>query len=287
MALGESPVRAHFYLLSQQVHEELLMRIRPMQFLCIVAVATSAAAAFAQNPFLGTWKMDNEKSHLTGDVIEFSPAPGGAIKFTAEDRSYTFKTDGKEYTGSTGAQYVWKMTDDNDYERTAARNGVPLGTTTYKISSDGKTLVAKETGTSPSGKSFDDTTKYTRVAGTKGLMGSWKDTDVKMKEDQVMVWKAGSSADSMRWELPDLKAYVDIAFDGKECTPVGPTVPKGLTLSLTKTGPHTLQMVEKLNGEVLVKASYKLLPDGKTLTEVEAPPDGKAPATIIYEKQST
>jgi hypothetical protein len=263
------------------------MRIRPMQFLCIVAVASSAAAAFAQNPFLGTWKMNNEKSHLTGDVIEFSPAPGGAIKFTAEDRSYTFKTDGKEYTGSTGAQYVWKMKDDNNYERSAARNGVPLGTTTYKISSDGKTLEARDTGTNPSGKSFDDTTKYTRVAGTKGLMGSWKDTDVKMKEDQVMVWKAGSSADSMRWELPDIKAYVDVTFDGKECTPVGPTVPKGLTISLTKTGTHSLLMVEKLNGKVLVKSSYKLSPDGKTLTAVEAPPDGKAPATIIYEKQST
>jgi hypothetical protein len=179
------------------------------------------------------------------------------------------------------------MTDANNYERSAARNGVPLGTTTYKISSDGKTLVTETTGNSPSGKSFDDTTTYTRVAGTKGLMGSWKDTDVKMKEDQVMVWKAGPTADSMRWELPDLKAYVDITFDGKEYTPVGPTVPKGLTLSLTKTGPHSLAMVEKLNGKVLEKSSYKLSPDGKTLTEVEAPPDGKAPETIIYEKQST
>ena len=46
----------------------------------------------------------------------------------------------------------------------------------------------------------------------------------------------------------DLKAYVDIAFDGKECTPVGPTVPKGLTLSLTKAGHIPLLMVEKLDG---------------------------------------
>src|ERR1700684_2201489 len=165
------------------------MRIRPMQFLCIVAVATSAAAAFAQNPFLGTWKINHEKSHLTGDVVEFSPAPGGAIKYTAEDRSYTFKTDGKEYTGATGAQNTWKKIDDSNYERSATRNGVPLGTTTYKISSDGKTLVTEDTGTSPSGKSFDDTTTYSRVSGTKGLMGSWKDTDVKIKEDSVMSWK--------------------------------------------------------------------------------------------------
>jgi hypothetical protein len=264
----------------------LLMRLRPVQILCIVAVAGSAAAAFAQSPFIGDWKMNNNKSRFTGDVIRFSPAPDGAIKFTAETRSYTFKTDGKEYTGPTGAQNVWKMIDDNNYERSTSRNGVPLGTTTYKISSEGKTLVTEDTGTLPSGKSFDDTTTYTRVSGTKGLMGSWKDTEVKIKEDNVMSLKAGSSADKLRWELPDIKAYVDLSLDGKDCTPVGPTVPKGLTLSATKTGPRSFTVLQKLDGKLLSKNTYKLSSDGKTLTAVETPPDGKAPETIIYEKQS-
>jgi hypothetical protein len=262
-----------------------MLRSRLTHILCMVTVAASASAAFAQNPFIGDWKRNNEKSHLTGDVIQFSPAPDGAIKSTAETRSYTFKTDGKEYTNSTGAQVVWKKIDDNNYERSSSRNGVPLGTATYKISSDGKTLVEEETGTSPGGQSFDDTVTYTRVAGSKGLMGSWKDTDVKLKEDFTMSWKPGSSADSMRWELPTIKAYVDVSYDGKDNTPVGPTVPKGLTIALTKTGPRSLMMVEKLNGKVLVKSTYKLSADGKTLTEIQTPPDGKAPATIIYEKQ--
>jgi hypothetical protein len=262
------------------------MHIRTMQALCIVAVAASATAALAQSPFFGDWKMNNDKSHLTGDVVQYSPAPDGAIKHTAEDRSYTFKTDGKEYTGPTGALYVWKMIDENNYASSTTRNGIPLGTMTYKISADGKTMVEEFKGTTPSGKSEDDITTYTRVAGTKGLMGSWKDTDVKIKEDTMMSWKAGPSADTMRWELPDIKAYVDVSFDGKEAAPIGPTVPKGLTLSVTKTGPHSLAMVEKIDGKIIEKVSYKLSADGKTLTAIEAPPDGKAPATIIYERQS-
>jgi hypothetical protein len=262
-----------------------MLRSRLTHILCMVAVAASASAAFAQNPFIGDWKQNNDKSHLTGDVIQLSPAPDGAIKFTAETRSYTFKTDGKEYTNSTGAQVVWKKIDDNNYERSASRNGVPLGNTTFKISPDGKTMVGEETGTSPGGQSFDDTTTYTRVAGSKGLMGSWKDIDVKIKEDFTMSWKSGGSADSMRWELPTIKAYVDVSYDGKDNTPVGPTVPKGLTIAMTKTGPRSLMMVEKLNGKVLSKSTYKLSADGKTLTEIQTPPDGKAPATVIYEKQ--
>jgi hypothetical protein len=262
------------------------MHLGIRHMLCTVAVVVSATAALAQSPFYGDWKMNNDKSRLTGDVIQFSPAPDSAVKYTAEGRSYTFKTDGKEYTGPTGAQNVWKMGDENNYERATSRNGIPLGTAAYKISADGKTMVEEFTGTTPSGKSEDDTTTYARVAGTKGLMGSWKDTNVKIKEDTIMSWKAGPSADTMHWELPDIKAYVDVSFDGKEATPVGPTVPKGLTLSLTKTGPHSLALVEKIDGKLIIKVSYKLSPDGKTLTAVETPPDGKAPATIIYEKQS-
>lgn len=262
------------------------MHIRIMQVVGIVAVATSATAALAQSPFYGDWKMNNDKSRLTGDVIQFSAAPGGAIKYTAETLSYTFKTDGKEYTGATGAQNTWKMIDENNYERTTARNGITLGTVTYKISADSKTMVEHFTGTTPSGKSEDETTTYARAAGAKGLIGSWKDTDVKIKQDTIMSWKAGASADTMRWELPDIKAHVDVSFDGKEATPVGPTVPKGMTLSLTKTGADSLSLVEKIDGKVVEKVSYKLSPDGKTLTAIETPPDGKAPATVIYEKQS-
>jgi hypothetical protein len=120
-----------------------MLRFRLMQCLSIVAVAASASAALAQNPFIGDWKQNNDKSHLTGDVIVFALAPDGAIKFTAEDRSYTFKTDGREYTGATGAQNTWKKTDDNNYERSATRNGVSLGTSTYKISSDAKPWLSK------------------------------------------------------------------------------------------------------------------------------------------------
>jgi hypothetical protein len=75
-----------------------MLPIRSMLVICIVAVVTSATAAFAQNPFLGTWKQNNDKSKFTGDIVEFSAGPEGGIKYTAEGRSYTFKTDGKQYT---------------------------------------------------------------------------------------------------------------------------------------------------------------------------------------------
>ena len=244
-----------------------------------------AIALQAQSPFVGDWKMNNEKSKLTGEVIEFAPAPGDAIKYTAEDRSYTFKTDGQEYAGDTGAKHVWKKMDDHTYQSTSTRNGITLGTTTWKISADEKQLMTEDKGTAPGGKVFDDTATFTRVAGAKGLMGSWKDVDVKLKEASVMSLQAGAG-DSIHWIMPDIKASVDLTMDGKECKPVGPTVPDGLTLTAMKTGPRSFTLTEKMNGKLLEKSNYKLSEDGKTLTEVVAPPDGKAPATVIFDKQS-
>ena len=263
------------------------MHSRTLRFLFSVLCLGTAATAIAQNPFVGEWKMNPDKSKMTGDVIMFAPAANGAIQYTEESRSYTFKTDGNEYETSTGAKTTWKMTDAHTYQSTLKRNGIDLGTTTWKISDDGKKLMLESTGTTPSGKSFDDTATYMRVTGSSGLMGSWKDTEVKInKEPMVMSLKAGPDDNTIHWEMTDLKAAVDLSMDGKEATPVGPTVPVGLTLSAKKTGPKTFTLVEKMNGKVLENMSYKVSEDGKTLTEVVTPPDGKAPATMIYDKQS-
>lgn len=263
------------------------MHSRILHYLFIALCLGAAATALAQNPFVGEWKMNPDKSKMTGDVIVFAPAADGAIKYTEESRSYTFKTDGKEYETSTGAKTTWTMTDTHNYESALKRNGIDLGTTSWKISDDGKKLMIESTGTTPSGKSFDDTATYMRVTGTSGLMGSWKDMEVKInKEPMVMSLKAGADDNTIHWEMTDIKATVDLPLDGKEATPVGPTVPSGLTLAAKKTGAKTFTLVEKLNGKVLENMNYKLSEDGKTLTEVTTPPDGKAPVTVIYEKQS-
>ena len=263
------------------------MHSRSLQLLCSALCLGAAATALAQNPFVGDWKMNPAKSRMTGDMLLFAPAADGAIKLTEEGRSYTFKTDGNEYTTSTGAKATWKMTDAHSYQSMLKRNDVDLGTSTWKISDDDKKLTIESTGTTPSGKSFDDVETLMRVTGTKGLMGTWKDTEVKInKEPMVMSLKAGPDDNTIHWEMTDVKATVDLPMNGKEVTPVGPTVPTGLTLSAMKTGPHSFAMTEKLNGKLLEKMDYKLSGDGKTLTEVETPADGKAPATVVFEKQS-
>ncbi len=85
--------------------------------------------------------------------------------------------------------------------------------------------------------------------------------------------------------MPQIKATLNAKFDGKDYTPDGPTVPKGLTLALTRNGARSFRIVEKVNGKPIYKARYSVSSDGKTLTEVGMPVGQTEAETAVYDKQ--
>ena len=64
--------------------------------ICLTAVIGAASLAFAADtPFAGTWKLNLDKSKLTGDTVKFSPA-GELMRITGNGDSYEFKLDGSD-----------------------------------------------------------------------------------------------------------------------------------------------------------------------------------------------
>src|ERR1700722_12704611 len=140
-----------------------------------VIVFWLAAAGLAQaqgNPFVGTWKMDPEKSKASPNpgpkeetrVVEMQ---GDSVKVsyegTAADGSriaygYTAKYDGKDYplTGvgaPDGADTLaLKRIDTNTYEVTAKRSGIVVMTARVVASHAGKVTTITTKGTNVSGK---------------------------------------------------------------------------------------------------------------------------------------
>ena len=74
--------------------------------LVFFALVTTATAA-AQNPFAGTWRINQEKSQLSGDTLKFGPAEGNAIQLTARGVSYSFRLDGANYATPSGNIAIW------------------------------------------------------------------------------------------------------------------------------------------------------------------------------------
>lgn len=252
---------------------------------CLLAFIGTCAIANAQNPFVGSWKLNQAKSHLTGRTVKYSPANNGEIRETTAENSYTFKTDGHSYpAGFGGTDATWKQIDSSTWQAVFRRRGVMLGTDTMKVSADGKTMTDTSDGKNPDGKTFHDTEVFTRVAGEKGLMGTWKSDKVKMSSSNTLEF-AANGQDGITWILPAVKGKVSTKFDGKDYAAAGPTVPSGLTLACTRTGKDSFSMIEKISGKPLFKGTYKVSADGKTLTAISTPVSVNQPETAVYDKE--
>ena len=264
------------------------MRARPLLFAvlgwftCIAAIATAAA----QNPFVGTWKLNQEKSQMSGDTLTFRPAEGQAIEVTSGGVTYSFRTDGKTYGMPSGDVAIWRDINANGWTTEYRKiDGKLLSIDTWKLSSDGTSLTVTTSGTKANGDLYTDTEEYTRTAGTSGLMGSWKSTAVKLSSpNELSIQESG--LDRLIFKVAALKASCELNFDGKDAAVDGPDLPSGLRLSLTRTGPYSFRLVQKLNGTTVSSSVYTVSADDpKTMTEVGGAP-GDPPATIIWEKQA-
>jgi hypothetical protein len=244
----------------------------------------SAATAAAQNPFVGAWKINQEKSQLAGDTMKFGPAEGNAMELITGGVRYSFRTDGGNYATPSGNIAIWReLSSDSwttEYRKT---DGKLLATDSWKLSSDGKNLTVTTSGVKTNGDLYTDSEEYERTAGSSGLIGSWKSTAVKLSSPNELIIQE-ISLDQLRLKIPAMKASVEVNFNGKEVAVDGPDIPPGLRLSLQRTGPYSFHLVQKLNGNTVSSSVFTVSADGKTMTEVGGTP-GDPPATKVWEKQ--
>ncbi len=250
-------------------------------FLVVPFVLVTAVAALAQNPLIGTWKENLAKSHLAAGTITFASAGGGAIRFTEPEGTYTFKTDGSPVTNPVGRTVQWTKPDAHTWKEEVKLDSTTV-TDRWALSQGDTVLTVDSTGTRPDGTSFHNTSVFHRAGSGKGLIGTWR--DVKESTDQPRVERFSENSDgSLSWDLPPLKATLRLKPDGNPATPSGPTVPKGLTIAMTKAGPRSFHFVEKLNGKVIYSGTLTVSPDGKVLTERGRSP-GQPATTDVYDK---
>ncbi len=65
----------------------------------------------------------------------------------------------------------------------------------------------------------------------------------------------------------------------------GPALPDGSTMALTRTGPMSLEFIQKQNGKELYRAALTVSPDGKTITTVGAAAGTNEKTTAVYDRQ--
>jgi hypothetical protein len=140
-----------------------------------VLVVSSIARSQSSDPWIGTWKVNLEKSTFSpgppptvAATVKIEPSAGG-IKTTidatnAEGKPTHTETvarfDGKD-NPVKGAQApnttnALKRIDDRTYEVIGKVDGKPTVTTRVAVSADGKTITATQTGMNAQGESVNN-----------------------------------------------------------------------------------------------------------------------------------
>lgn len=136
----------------------------------------AGAVSFAQNPHLGTWKLNEAKSNIPAEMPKFDTvtytAEGDNVKVTTEGTGrdgqptrseWTGKFDGKDYptTGDASTDMrSYRMVNDRTLTLTTKKDGKTTSTGRIVVAPDGKSRTVTLRGTDSSGKEVTETAFY-------------------------------------------------------------------------------------------------------------------------------
>ena len=150
------------------------MRLRPIA----IAALTVSLSAFAADPFVGTWRINVEKSKLrtpatgTGTTMTIEPSAEGQgtyrIAFGKEDdvqKRVDLRTyDGKERPSAMnpGQTEISEFPDARTRRTTFKKDGNLTSIVTSTLSLDGKTMTNVVKGLDDKGKSYEEVRVWDR-----------------------------------------------------------------------------------------------------------------------------
>ena len=239
----------------------------------------------AENPFTGTWKLNQGKSDLKGQLFTIASLGDNKFRFTYGSAvDFTVKADGTDQATFPGATWAITIKDPNTWDMVYKTNGTKTGTATWTLAPDGKSSSNKFKGIRPDGSESESTATSKRVSGSGGFAGTWQSTEVSLSNVSLMQIDASPNGGlAVSW--PSDKVSMKVTLDGKEFAVEGPTVIKGSTSSAKEMGSHAMRMTDKLNGKVMDTADWKVSPDGKLLTITEHDAGVKKATVTVYDRQ--
>jgi hypothetical protein len=254
-----------------------------MRKLLLIGICACAVTAAADAPYAGKWKMNVAKSNFGDTTVTYEQLPGGQIKTTADNQSYTFKTDGSDTMTPWGVTVAWKAVNASTWEMTEKSNGKVTSRGTVKLSPDGKTLTVESNRVKADGGTFSDSMTFQRVSGEAGLPGKWKTKNLKTSSPETMTL-AQKGNEGLTITSGNMGAVCDARFDGRDHPATGPLWPSGWTCGIAKNGDRGLDVTWKKDGKAMYKTNLVVSGDGKTLTESGSAVGLNEKFTIVYDR---
>jgi hypothetical protein len=261
---------------------------KPFSFVCAAALlfVASFPCLAASSPWDGTWKLNEAKSQMAGDVFMITALPHGGFHLVEGNGSfaYDYTCDGKEYVVTDRRTGTCVKVDDNHYKMAGKLDGKPSWHGMSTISADGQYMMNEAIETRPDGTTSTSATKNQRVGGGSGRVGSWRNVASSTSVPDVV--KLMLHGDLLITETPAYKQIITAKLDGSPARMEGPDVPKALEIRMKAEGPLKMGIAVTYNGKPAAEGYQTVSADGKVMNQVmwdTGKPETKE--TYVYEKQ--
>ena len=257
--------------------------MRRLHFSLALACSLAGTLWASDDPFCGKWKLNVEKSNFAGEQIKIQHLGGNEYKWGSGGGSDTISYDGTYQTVRFGRTISMAPEGTNRWRRVIKKDGRVISSMTHTLSDDGKLQTIKGTETKPDGTTSDFTVVWKKVSGSAGWAGTWETTDLKFTSpDEYDI--EPYEGDGLSFNTPAYRDMLSMKFDGKDYEEKGPNVAPGSMSSGKRMNDHTLEITNKVKGQVTDHTKYEVSPDGKTLTlKIRETGQPKA-QTIVYDK---
>jgi hypothetical protein len=255
------------------------------RFYFSLALACLAAGTLwaGDDPFCGKWKLNMKKSQFSGEQIKIQDLGGNKYKWTAGDRSDTITYDGTDQPSHFGRTVSVAPEGANNWKMVIKKDGRIISSMTHTISDDGKTQTIKGTDTKPDGTTSDFNVVWKRLGSGSGWAGTWEESDVKFTSPDEWDIEA-YDGDGLTFNTPALQDVLSMKFDGKDYEEKGPDVAPGSASSGKRVNARTLEVTDKVKGQVMDHTKYEVSQDGKTLTLTTQETGQPKALTFVYDK---
>ena len=256
--------------------------MRRFYFSLALACFLAGTLGASDDPFCGKWKLNMEKSTFVGEQIKIQKLGGNRYRWTSGNVSNTIKYDGTGQV-SFGRTIFMVPEGTNSWRMVIKKEGRILSSMTHTISDDGKTQTIKGTDTKPDGTTSDFIAVWRKVSGGSGWDGTWETTDLKFTSPDELDIEPYED-DGLSFNTPAYQDVLSMKFDGKDYEEKGPNVAPGSMSSGKRVNANTLEITNKVKGQIMDRTTYEVSPDGKTLTLTIRETGQPKALTIVYDK---
>ena len=245
---------------------------------------TSACDAQQPSPdWNGTWKLNLSKSSYQNLGVTISISADGEYGYDDGRSSFTFRCDGKDRPIGKNRTEACVKSNTTTLDLTQKENGAKTNAYHWALSADGNVLTATATAFRPSGPVTTRQIVASRISGSNGFAGQWRDTSYLQRHADLTL---RLNSQTFHLSYPSAGQYVDAPFDGAEVAVQGPHAPEGMTYSVRLVGRREIHTLTKRNGKAPIQGSLELSKDGSTITDswwnADRPTDK---GTFVYEKK--